>query len=96
MRQGMSEGRAGWARSACGYPMAAGIVLVLAVTSLATPVSDAGPQVWTFSEDRVGESPRGWEVLSGAWQVRLDEDGRNRVLDQPLSQRPVPRGRARG
>jgi hypothetical protein len=62
--------------------MAAGIVLGLAVTAPATPVSDAGPRAWTFAEDPVGEPPRGWEVLSGAWQVRLDEDGRNRVLVQ--------------
>jgi hypothetical protein len=48
--------------------MAAGIALVLAVTALASPFSDAEPRVWTFSEEPVGEPPRGWEILSGTWE----------------------------
>jgi hypothetical protein len=47
------------------------------------PLLSAGEwQQWTFQDDPTGEPPRGWEVLSGTWEVRPESSGNNRVLAQ--------------
>lgn len=51
----------------------------VAAVAIAWP---AETRLWTFSEDRVGAVPRGWEALSGRWEVRGESSGANRVLVQ--------------
>lgn len=83
MRGDMRERPSGRSRCARRCAVAAGIVLAVAAIAVASPLSNGGESgLWTFSEDPVGEPPRGWEVLSGRWAVQLEEDGRNRVLVQ--------------
>jgi hypothetical protein len=68
---------------------------------VAAPLLLAGERhVWTFQDDPLGEPPRGWEVLSGTWEVRPAADEDNRVLvqagppppglDLPVILAPVP------
>lgn len=52
---------------------------VIAVAAIAWP---AETHLWTFSEDVVGAVPRGWEALSGRWEVQREAAGTNRVLVQ--------------
>lgn len=82
MRGDMCERPSGRSRCARGCAVAAGIVLAVAAIAVASPLSSGESGLWTFNEDPLGEPPRGWEVVSGVWQVRLAEDGRNRVLVQ--------------
>ena len=65
-------------RGVAGALMAIGFLLVAASWALAA----MQPRVWNFDQDPLGEPPHGWQVLSGTWQVRLEEDAGNRVLVQ--------------
>lgn len=60
----------------------AGCVLLAAslIVMAASIVPAAESRRWTFDGDPVGEVPHGWEAVAGRWEVRLEADGRNRVL----------------
>ena len=64
-------------------PWIAGAAVLIVWMGVVAPLLSAGEwQQWTFQEDPTSEPPRGWEVLSGAWEVRAAANGDNRVLAQ--------------
>jgi hypothetical protein len=64
----------------CG--MSVGLNLLAVMTAVVATVWPAETRLWTFSADPVGAVPRGWEVLSGRWEVRAEVPGTNRILVQ--------------
>ena len=69
-------------RSDLGRGGFAGLGLLGAMIAVAATVWPAETRLWTFSDERVGRAPRGWEALSGRWEVLGETPGRNRVLVQ--------------
>ena len=60
----------------------AGLSLLAVMIGIVATAWPAETRLWTFSEGVVGAVPRGWEALSGRWEVRGESPSTNRVLVQ--------------